>query len=60
MVLSNGPGLPRTDVSGSECEIGAPTPEEEVEKKSLSKRATKCHLTTVLESWLSLFYIVGF
>ena len=52
------PGLPRTDVSGSEFEVGEPTPEEEGErKKSRTKRATKSPLTAVLESWLlSLLY----
>ena len=47
------PGLPRTDVFGSEFEVGAPTSEEEVErKKSRIKRAPKSPLTAVLESWL--------
>ena len=49
---SNEPGLPRTDVSGSEFEIGPPTSEEEVEKKSPLKRAPKSLLTAVLENWL--------
>ena len=53
MVHAIEPGLPRTDVSGSEFEVGVPTSEEEVErKKSRTKRATKSPLTTVLESWL--------
>ena len=44
--------LLRTDVSGSEFEVGAPTSEEEAErKKSQMKRASKCPLTAVLESW---------
>ena len=53
MVHAIEPGLPRTDVSGSEFEVGAPTSEEEGErKKSRTKRATKSLLTAVLESWL--------
>ena len=53
MVPGNEPGLPWTDVSGSEFEVGAPTSEEEVErKKSQTKRAPKRPLTAVLESWL--------
>ena len=47
------PGLPRTDVSGSEFDVGAPTSEEEAaRKKSQSKRAPKSPLTAALESWL--------
>ena len=47
------PGLPRTDVCGSEFEVGAPTSEEEAERtKSRTKRASKSPLTAVLESWL--------
>ena len=53
MVHANEPGLPRTDVSGSEFEVGVPTSEEEAErKKSRRKRAPKSPLTAVLESWL--------
>ena len=53
MVHSNEHGLPRTDVSGSEFEFGAPTSEEEAErKKGQAKRAPKSPLTAVLESWL--------
>ena len=53
MVLGDEPGLPRTDVSGSEFEVGAPTSEEEAERKeSQTKRAPKSPLTAVLESWL--------
>ena len=53
MVHVNDPGLPRTDVSGSEFEVGAPTSEEEAgRKKSRTKRAPKSALTAVLESWL--------
>ena len=53
VVRSNEPGLPQTDVSGSEFEVGAPTLEEEVEKKkSLPKRATKSPFTALPESWL--------
>ena len=46
--------LSRTDLSGSEFEVGAPTSaEEETErKKSQTKRAPKSPLTAVLESWL--------
>ena len=36
---SNEPGLPRTDVSGSEFEVGAPTSEEENEKKRVRQNA---------------------
>ena len=53
MVHSNEPGWPRTDVSSSMFEVGAPTSEEEVEKeKSRSKSAPKSPLTAVLESQL--------
>ena len=53
MVQANEPELPRTDVSGSEFEVGSPTSEEEAErKKSLTERASKSPLTAVLESWL--------
>ena len=52
MVHRNEPELPRTDVSDSEFEVGAPTSEEEAEKKkSQMKRAPKSHLKAVLESW---------
>ena len=52
MVHCNEPELPRTDLSGSEFEVGAPTSEEEAErKKSQMKRAPKSPLTAVLESW---------
>ena len=50
---ANEPGLPRTDMSGSEFEVGAPTSEEETErKKSRTERAPNSPLTAVLESWL--------
>ena len=52
VVHSNDPGLPQTDVSGSMFEGGAPASEEEVEKKSRSKRVPKSPLTAVLGSWL--------
>ena len=53
MVRAKEPGLPVTDMSGSEIEVGAPTSEEEAErKKSRTKRAPKSPLTAVLESWL--------
>ena len=53
MVHANELGLSRTDVSGSEFEVGAPTSEKKAErKKSVTKRATKNPLTAVLESWL--------
>ena len=52
VVHGDDPELPRTDVSGSEFEVGAPTSEEEAEKKSRAKRAPKSPLTAVLESWL--------
>ena len=61
VVQANEPGLPRTDVSGSEFEVGAPTSEEEPErKKSQTKRAPKSPLTTVLESWLLSILHCGF
>ena len=43
-------GLPRTDVSGSECEVDLSTSEEEVEKKK--ERKTKRLFTAILKSWL--------
>ena len=53
VVQSNKPGLPRTDVSGCEFEVGAPTSEEEVAKKKCqTKRVPKSPLIAVLESWL--------
>ena len=53
MVHANEPKLPRTDVSGSEFEVGARTLEEEAErKKSRTKRAPTSPLTAVLECWL--------
>ena len=52
MVHCDEPELPRTDVSRSEFEVGAPTLEEEAErKKSQMKRVPKSPLTAVLESW---------
>ena len=58
VVHSDEPELPRTDVSGSEFAVGAPTSEEEAERKeSQTKRAPKSPLTAVLESWLlSILY----
>ena len=58
VVHANVPGLPRTDVSGSEFEVGAPTSGEEAErKKNQVKRAPKSPLTAVFESWLlSILY----
>ena len=35
------PGLPRTDVSGSEFEVGAPTSEENAEKKESDETRSK-------------------
>ena len=53
MVHCDEPELPRVDLPCSEFKIGAPTSEEEVEKrKSPVKRAPKSPLTAVLESWL--------
>ena len=53
MVHAKEPGLPRTDVSVSKFEVGAPTSEEKGErKKNQAKRAPKSPLTAVLESWL--------
>ena len=53
MVHVDEPELPRTDVSGSEFEVGAPTSgEEESGRKKSPKRAPKSPLTAVLESWL--------
>ena len=49
VVHANEPGLPRTEVSGSEKEVGLPTSEEGAErKKSRTKRASKSPLTAVL------------
>ena len=60
VVQANEPGLSRTDVSGSEFEVGAPTSNEEAErKKSRTRRATKSPLTAVLESWLGCFGAIG-
>ena len=50
MVRSDEPGLSQKYVSRSEFEMGAPTLEEEVEKKSRPKRAPVNPLTAVLES----------
>ena len=53
VVHANELGLPRTDVSGSEFEVGVLTSEEEAErKKSRTKRAPKSPPMAVLESWL--------
>ena len=53
VVHGDEPGLPRTDVSGSEFEVGAPTSEEEADrKKSQTKRAPKSPFMAVPESWL--------
>ena len=53
VVHGDEPGLLGTDVSGSEFEVGAPTSEEEADrKKSQTKRAPKSPLTAVLENWL--------
>ena len=53
VVHANEPGLSRTDVSGSEFEVGVPTSEEEGErKKSRTKSAPKSPLTVILETWL--------
>ena len=53
MVHGDEPIIPRTDVSSSEFEVGAPISEEEAErKKSQTKRAPKSPLRAVLESWL--------
>ena len=52
VVHRNESGLPRTDVSGSEFDVGAPTSEEVEKKKNRSKHAPKSLLTAVFESWL--------
>ena len=53
VVRSNEPGLRRTDVFGSEFEVGVPTSEEEVKRKrSRTKRAPQSPVTAVPESWL--------
>ena len=53
VVHGNEPELPRTDVSGSGFEVGAPASDEEAErKKSRTKRAPKSPLTAVPENWL--------
>ena len=51
VVRLNETGLTRTDVSGSEFEVGAPALEEGVEKKKRrSKHVPKSPLTSVFES----------
>ena len=60
MVPSTEAGLPRTDVSASEFEVGAPTLEEVERKKRRTKRAQKSPLTAVLESWLLSFLHFSF
>ena len=61
MVHGDEPELPRTDVSGSEFEVGAPTSEEEAErKKSQTKRAPRVLSRLFLRVCCSLFYIAGF
>ena len=53
VVHSTEPGLSRTDMSGSVFKVGAPTSEEEAQKKkSRCKRAPKSPLAAVLENWL--------
>ena len=53
VVHSNEPGLPRTDLSGFEFEVGTPTSEEQNERKrNRTKRAPKSPLTAALESCL--------
>ena len=49
-VHSNEPGLPRTDMSGSDFKVGAPTSEEAVQKECRSEFGPKTPLTAVLES----------
>ena len=52
MVPCDEPEFPGADISGSEFEVGAPTSEEDVErKKSRVKRAPRSSLTAVPESW---------
>ena len=61
MVHGDEPELPRTDVSGSEFEVGAPTSAEEAERKrSQIKRAPKILSQLFLRVGCSLFYIAGF
>ena len=52
MVHPDEPALPRTDVSGCDFEVGAPTSEEQVEKKSRTKHVSKSPLMIVPESCL--------
>ena len=52
MVHSTEPGLPRTDVSGSEFEVGAPTSEEEAQKKKSVKARSKESSHGCFEGWL--------
>ena len=52
MVHPNEPKLPRTDVSRSEFEVGAPTAEEVDKKKNRIKRVPNSPLTAVIESRL--------
>ena len=62
MVRAIEPELPRTDVSGSEFEVGAPTSEEEAErKKRVGQNALQRVLSRLfLRVGYSLFYIAGF
>ena len=61
MVYANEPGLPRTDMFGSEFGVGAPTSEEEAErKKSRTKRAQRVPSRLFLRISSSLQYFVGF
>ena len=61
MVHATEPGLCRTNVSGSEFEVGAPTSEEEAErKKSRTKRAPKSLSRLFLRVGCSPFSIAGF
>ena len=61
MVHAIEPGLPRTDVSGSEFEVGAPTSEEEVGRRIGGQNALQRVLSRLfLRVRCSLFYIAGF
>ena len=61
MVRQGMPGLLQADVSCSEFVFGAPTLDEEVEKKrNKPKRPVKSPLTAVLESWLLSFLLCKF
>ena len=61
MVHANEPGLPRTEVSGSEFEVGTPTLEEESEKGRVGPNVLQRVLSQLfLRVGCSLFYMASF